>query len=33
MNINYGAINYNEASKEIVNFNKDYNGLFHNIKP
>ena len=33
MNINYGANNYNEASKEIVNFRKDYNGLFYNIKP
>ena len=33
MNINYGAQNYNEAFKEIVNFNKDYNGLHHNIKP
>ena len=27
MNINYGTNNYNEAFKEIVNFNKDYNGL------
>ena len=33
MNINYGANNYNEAFKEIVSFNKDYNGLPHNIKP
>ena len=33
MNINYGTSNYNEASKEIVSFNKDYNGLPHNIKP
>ena len=33
MNINYGTTNYNEAFKEIVNFNKDYNGLPHNIKP
>ena len=33
MNINYGINNYNEAFKEIVNFNKDYNGLPHNIKP
>ena len=32
MNINYGTNNYNEAFKEIVNFNKDYNGLPH-IKP
>ena len=29
----YGTNNYNEAFKEIVNFNKDYNGLPHNIKP
>ena len=33
MNINYGIYNYNEAFKEIVNFNKDFNGLPHNIKP
>ena len=33
MNINYSANNYNEAFKEIVSFNKDYNGLPHNIKP
>ena len=33
MNINYGSNNYNEAFKEIVSFNKDYNGLPHNIKP
>ena len=33
MNINYGTNNYNEADKEIVNFNKDYNGLPHNNKP
>ena len=33
MNINYGTNNYNEAIKETVNFNKDYNGLPHNIKP
>ena len=33
MNINYGANNYNEAFKEIVSFNKDYNGLPHNKKP
>ena len=31
MNINYGTNNYNEAFKEIVSFNKDYNGLPHNI--
>ena len=33
MNINYGTNNYNEAFKEIVSFNKDYNGLPHNMKP
>ena len=33
MNINYGTNDYNEAFKEIVSFNKDYNGLQHNIKP
>ena len=33
MNINYGTNNYNEAFKEIVIFNKDYNGLPHNFKP
>ena len=33
MNFNYGTNNYNEAFKEIVSFNKDYNGLTHNIKP
>ena len=33
MNINYGTNNYNEAFKEIVSFNKDCNGLPHNIKP
>ena len=33
MNINYGTNNHNEAFKEIVSFNKDYNGLPHNIKP
>ena len=33
MNINYGTNNYNEAFEEIVSFNKDYNGLPHNIKP
>ena len=33
MNINYGTNNYNEAFKAIVSFNKDYNGLPHNIKP
>ena len=32
MNINYGTNNYNGAFKEIVSFNKDYNGLPH-IKP
>ena len=33
MKINYGTNNYNEAFKEIVKFNKDYNGLPHNTKP
>ena len=33
INVNHGTNNYNEAFKEIVNFNKDYNGLPHNIKP
>ena len=33
MNINYGTNNYNEVFKEVFSFNKDYNGLPHNIKP
>ena len=33
VNINCGTNNYSEAFKEIVSFNKDYNGLPHNIKP
>ena len=33
MNIIYGTNNYNEAFKEIVNFNKDYNGLPLILKP
>ena len=33
MNINYGTNNYNEAFKESVSINKDYNWLPHNIKP
>ena len=33
MNINYGTNDYNEAFKKIVSFNKDYNGLPHNMKP
>ena len=33
MKINYGTNNSNEAFREIVNFNIDYNGLPHNIKP
>ena len=33
MNINIGTHNYNEAFKQIVNFNKDYNGLPNNVKP
>ena len=32
-NINYGTNNQNEAFKEIVSFNEDYNGLRHNVKP
>ena len=32
MNIQYGTNNDNETFKIIVNFNKDYNGLPHNIK-
>ena len=32
MNINNGIKNYNEAIKEIDNFNKDYNGLPHKLK-
>ena len=31
MNINYGTNNYNEAFKEIVSFNKGYNGLCHDV--
>ena len=33
LNIIYGTNNYTEAFKKIVSFNKDYNGLPHNIKP
>ena len=33
MNINSRTNNYNEAFKEVVSFNKDYNGLQHSIKP
>ena len=33
MNINYDINNYNDAFKEIFNFNKDYNCLPNNIKP
>ena len=33
MNINFGTNNYIEASKEIVIFNKDNNGLPHDVKP
>ena len=33
MNFNYGTNNNNEAFKEIVNFNIDYQGLPRNIKP
>ena len=32
MNTNYGTNNYNESFKEIVRFNKDYNGLLHKTK-
>ena len=33
MNSNYVTHKYKEAFQEIVNINKDYNGLPHNIKP
>ena len=33
MKLNNGTNIYNEAFKKIVNFNKDSNGLPHNIKP
>ena len=33
MDIKYDTNYYNEAFKEIVSFNKEYNGLPHNIKP
>ena len=33
MIINNGTNNYNGAFKEIVSFDKDYNGSPHNIKP
>ena len=33
MNINYGTNNYNEVFKQVVSFNKDYNGPPYNIKP
>ena len=33
MSFNYGTNNYNEALKEIVIFNREYNGLTHNFKP
>ena len=33
MHIIYGTNNCKGASKEIASFNKDYNGLPHNIKP
>ena len=33
INTNYGTNKYNEAFREIVSINKDYNGLPHNIKP
>ena len=31
MKINYGTNKFNECFKKIVNFNKDYNELPHNI--
>ena len=33
MNFNYGFNYYNEAFNDIVNLNKDYIGLPHNIEP
>ena len=33
MKISYVTNNYNEAFKEMISFNKVYNGLPHNIKP
>ena len=33
MTINYGCNNYNVTYKEIVNFNRNYNGLLDIIKP
>ena len=33
MNIYYVTNNYNEAFKEIVSLNEDYNGLPNNMKP
>ena len=33
MNTNYGSNIYNEAFKDIVSFNKDYNRLPHNMEP
>ena len=33
MNIKYGSNSYIEAFREIVSFNKEYNGLPHIIKP
>ena len=33
MTINYAAINYNVAYKEIVSFNRNYNGLLDSINP
>ena len=32
MNINYGANSYSFAYKEIVNFNRNYNGLLDSIR-
>ena len=33
LTIKYGAINYIVAYKEIVNFNRNYNGLLDSINP
>ena len=33
MTISYGANNHNVACEEILNFNRNYNGLLDSIKP
>ena len=33
MNTNYVANNYNEAAKEIIGFNRIFNGLIYLLKP